>query len=241
VTRHWPIALHRGFGGSLASLTFLGALGCGGAAANDAQGKLDASGDALATEAATDQQAETSVDSTYEGDAPDALPLGCCNVPSDCGDFVYQPCVAHKCVTPGTPPAGRCWDATQCSGGSRCLGPQVCGCGLTCAAPDVAGTCEPAEAGAEHPEAAAGALDGASRAAAAEAGQCLGTTCSNSYDCRCGDGGGPAHGIACGASATCEACTTNGLNDPCLGRPPSDPQGPDCCPGLRCVNNRCVL
>jgi hypothetical protein len=39
----------------------------------------------------------------------------------------------------------------------------------------------------------------------------------------------------------CEACTTNGLNDPCLGRPASDPQGPDCCAGLRCVNFRCVL
>jgi hypothetical protein len=72
-------------------------------------------------------------------------------------------------------------------------------------------------------------------------GGCIGTPCSNSYACCPGDGGGPAVGIACGASGTCEACTTNGLNDPCLGRPASDPQGPDCCPGLRCVNQRCVL
>jgi hypothetical protein len=74
----------------------------------------------------------------------------------------------------------------------------------------------------------------------AAAGGCIGTPCSNSYECCPADGGGAALGIACGASGTCEACTTNGLNDPCLGRPASDPQGPDCCPGLRCVNLRCV-
>jgi hypothetical protein len=80
-----------------------------------------------------------------------------------------------------------------------------------------------------------------SSAADAGAGGYLGTPCSNSYACWLGDGGGPAVGIACGASGTCEACRTNGLNDPCLGRPASDPQGPDCCSGLRCVNQRCVL
>jgi hypothetical protein len=74
----------------------------------------------------------------------------------------------------------------------------------------------------------------------AAAGGCIGTPCSNSYDCCPGDSGGPALGIACGASGQCEACTTNGLNDPCLGGPASDAQSPDCCPGLRCVNLRCV-
>jgi hypothetical protein len=67
---------------------------------------------------------------------------------------------------------------------------------------------------------------------------CVGTPCSNSYACCPGDAGAPPLGIACGASGTCEACNTNGLNDPCLG---GSPQGNDCCPGLRCVNNRCVL
>jgi hypothetical protein len=66
----------------------------------------------------------------------------------------------------------------------------------------------------------------------AAAGACIGTPCSNSYACCPVDGGGPAHGIACGAGGTCEACNANGLNDPCL--------GPDCCPGLACVNLRCL-
>jgi hypothetical protein len=60
-----------------------------------------------------------------------------------------------------------------------------------------------------------------SRSPGADAGPggCIGTPCSNSYACCPGDGGGPAIGVACGASGMCEACTTNGLNDPCLGRP----------------------
>jgi hypothetical protein len=44
----------------------------------------------------------------------------------------------------------------------------------------------------------------------AAAGGCIGTPCSKSYDCCPGDSGGPA---------PCEAYTTNGLNDPCLGGP----------------------
>jgi hypothetical protein len=79
------------------------------------------------------------------------------------------------------------------------------------------------------------------RAPDADAAAPIGAPCSNSYGCYLSDAGGPPAGIACGADGRCEACTTNGLNDPCLGRPPNSPQGPDCCPGLRCVNSRCVL
>jgi hypothetical protein len=77
-----------------------------------------------------------------------------------------------------------------------------------------------------------------STATDAGASRCIGTPCANSYACCPVDGGGPPIGIACGASGTCEACTTNGLNDPCLGPRPDG--GSDCCAGLRCVNNRCV-
>ncbi len=69
---------------------------------------------------------------------------------------------------------------------------------------------------------------------------CAAAPCSNSYDCCAPDGGGPPSGVACGASGTCELCGGNGLNDPCLGRPPGDPLGDDCCGGLRCMNNRCI-
>lgn len=72
-------------------------------------------------------------------------------------------------------------------------------------------------------------------------GACIGTRCSSSNDCCSDDAGVRPADIACGAGGTCGACSTNGLNDPCLGRPPSSPQGPDCCPGLRCINNRCIL
>lgn len=70
-------------------------------------------------------------------------------------------------------------------------------------------------------------------------GTCLGIPCSDTHACWCNDGA-VVIGIACGARGTCEVCATNGLNDPCLGRPPDSPEGPDCCPGLTCVNNRCV-
>jgi hypothetical protein len=70
------------------------------------------------------------------------------------------------------------------------------------------------------------------------AGSCIGTPCSNSRGCCPSDGGAPPLGIACGASGTCEACTKNGLNDICLA--PNDSPAPDCCAGLKCVNNRCV-
>lgn len=72
-------------------------------------------------------------------------------------------------------------------------------------------------------------------------GGVIGKPCANSYGCSSVDGGAPQFGIACGASGTCEACITNGLNDPCLGRPASYPQGTDCCAGLRCVNLKCIL
>jgi hypothetical protein len=72
----------------------------------------------------------------------------------------------------------------------------------------------------------------------AGASPCIGTPCTNSFACCPVAGGGPPIGIACGASGTCEACTANGLNDPCLGGGPNG--GPDCCAGLRCLNNRCV-
>lgn len=72
-----------------------------------------------------------------------------------------------------------------------------------------------------------------------DAGMCIGIRCTDTHACWC-NGGVAVPGIACGANGTCEVCATNGLNDPCLGRPPSSPAGPDCCPGLTCVNNRCV-
>jgi len=91
------------------------------------------------------------------------------------------------------------------------------------------------------PDGSAGSLDrSAPLGADAAADGPIGTPCSNSYDCFPADGAAPAFGIACGASGRCEACTTNGLNDPCLGGPPGNPQNPDCCAGLRCVNLRCV-
>jgi hypothetical protein len=74
-----------------------------------------------------------------------------------------------------------------------------------------------------------------------DAGACIGAPCSRSYECCPSHSGAPPVGIACGASGLCEACRTNGLNDPCLGGPPDSSQSPDCCPGLRCVDNRCVL
>jgi hypothetical protein len=72
-----------------------------------------------------------------------------------------------------------------------------------------------------------------------DAAACFGIPCLDTHGCWCA-GGVVVPGIACGASGTCEACSTNGLNDPCLGRPPDSPGGPDCCPGLRCLNSRCV-
>jgi hypothetical protein len=70
---------------------------------------------------------------------------------------------------------------------------------------------------------------------------CIGTACSNSYDCCPDDAGIPPPSIHCGANGACELCNRNGLNDPCLGgSSPDDAQPPDCCAGLRCVNNRCV-
>jgi hypothetical protein len=72
--------------------------------------------------------------------------------------------------------------------------------------------------------------------AESDAGACLGLPCADSHACLCNSG----FGIACSARSTCEVCSVNGLNDPCLGRPASSPEGPDCCPGLTCVNNRCV-
>jgi hypothetical protein len=87
------------------------------------------------------------------------------------------------------------------------------------------------------PEPDAGALDQASPEP--DAGACIGTPCLHSVDC-CPGYSGAMVGIACGAGGTCEACRTNGLNDPCLGGPADSAQSPDCCPGLSCVHNRCT-
>jgi len=72
------------------------------------------------------------------------VPRGsCCNVPNDCGDFVYQPCVNNKCIQPSLLPAGECWDDNNCNGKGRCVGAQVCPCGMLCDTADHPGTCQP--------------------------------------------------------------------------------------------------
>jgi hypothetical protein len=117
---------------------------------------------------------------------------------------------------------GQCCPTCEPCGQVNCLFMPACSFGEQPVTPP--GECCPTQCG----------LMGVTDAAA-----CFGIPCSDTHGCWC-SGGVAVFGIACGASGTCEACSTNGLNDPCLGRPPSSPEGPDCCPGLTCVNNRCV-
>ncbi len=72
------------------------------------------------------------------------VPRGpCCNVPNDCGDFVYQPCVNNRCIQPQPLPAGGCWDDSSCNGKGNCVGVQVCPCGMLCDTADQPGACQP--------------------------------------------------------------------------------------------------
>ena len=163
-------------------LSLLCALSCGGATRHDGPWGRDAAADAASL-----PDAETSEATASDSREADALPLGCCNVATDCGDFVYQPCVEHKCVASTAVEPGRCWDATQCSPNSLCVGVRVCGCGLVCAIPDVMGTCLPVEDAGDASDASP--ADDASRAPdASDAGSCGPRSFQCSGPCVCNPG-----------------------------------------------------